>query len=62
MKKKATPQTGTVELDLYESGILCNVLIRAIMESPGGFEAAPLPIQNLCSKLTDLNDKLMGKK
>jgi hypothetical protein len=59
MKEK----TLKLPLDLYESGILCHVLLRAIMDTPGdALGATPQRIQALYLKLTTLNDELMGKK
>jgi len=56
-------KTLKLSLDLYESGILCHALLRAIMDTPGdALGATPPRVQELYRKLMELNDKLMGKK
>jgi hypothetical protein len=53
-------KTLPVDLTLTESGILCHVLMRAILDS-GGLHKQPQYILALYEKLALVNDKLMGK-
>jgi hypothetical protein len=51
-------KTTNVELDLNESGTLCNLLMRAILQS-GGTASQPPWVIDLYTKLATANDKLM---
>jgi hypothetical protein len=48
-----------VELDLMETGYLCNLIMARILDARG--QDAPAWIRELYIKLADANDKLMGK-
>ena len=49
-----------VELNLQESGTLCNTLMAAMVKTPR--DKVPKYITALYIKLAKANDKLMGKK
>ena len=55
-----TQPTVKVELDLNESGILCNTLMAAMVKTPRN--EVPKYVTALYIKLAKANDKLMGKK
>ncbi len=50
-----------VELDLMETGYLCNLIMARLMAADKT-EKVPTWITELYIKLADANDKLMGKK
>lgn len=60
---EAAPATFTTELNLEESGTLCHLLLRSIMESQ---ETAPREylgrMSELYARLAEGNDQLMGKR
>lgn len=49
--------TSTIELTLNESGTLCNLLMRSILDA-GGTSKQPQWVLDLYTKLAVANDKL----
>lgn len=55
-KRPPTAKLVAVKLSFNESGILCNILMRAINQS-GGIQKVPAYIQELYLKLAAANDE-----
>lgn len=51
--------TVSLELNLNETGTLCNILMRTILAA-GGTEKQPAWVMELYTKLAVANDKLRG--